>query len=363
MEPFKNMLGEEAARKIAKAMKRASASFPSEKFLKNIKKDLEPLELKDRMKLLKERLKNVLPANPKESFPLLVKALKENEKDDVGVSGFLVWPFTQYVSDEGHEHFDLSMKTLHKMTQVFTAEFAIRSFLISSEQKTLKQMLAWSQDPSEHVRRLASEGSRPLLPWGQKLTAFVSNPEKTWPLLENLKGDPSLYVRKSVANHINDHSKHHGDWVVKKLKTWDLEKHDWVIRHGTRTLVKKGHKGALTLHGIKSSKIKVLQQKVLTPKIKMGDFLQVEVKLQNPTSKPIKLILDHELGLLKANGKISPKVFKGKKLILPPKEILTLFSQIRVRSVTVRKYYYGKQAWTPILNGVKLNSLPFELRQ
>ncbi|MGE3758021.1 MAG: DNA alkylation repair protein, partial [Pseudobdellovibrionaceae bacterium] len=244
MEPFKNLLGYEAAKKIAKALKKAEPSFDESLFLLELEKKLAPLELKDRMLELTERLKRTLPKSQKESFAILVNALQSNSKNEHGISGFLVWPFTQFVADEGLAHFELSMQTLKEMTQVFTGEWAIRAFLIHNEQKTLKQMAEWAQDANEHVRRLASEGSRPLLPWGQKLYAIVEDPEKTWPILEKLKNDSSLYVRKSVANHLNDHSKNHGDWVIEKLNSWKSSKKieseiDWIIRHATRTLVKK----------------------------------------------------------------------------------------------------------------------------
>lgn len=366
MEPFKNLLGDKAAAKIARALERAHPEFSSRAFLRNIKHDLEALELKGRMLLLAKRLEAVLPNDPRESFQILKASLQTNEEDKVGLSGFLVWPLTQFVSEYGQAHFKASMQALEAMTKVFTAEFAIRRFLINHEAQTLKTLMQWTDNDNEHVRRLASEGSRPLLPWGERLPSFIQNPEKTWPLLERLKNDPAEYVRKSVANHINDHSKHHGDWVVKNLNTWaklaiDVKHLDWIIRHGTRTLVKKGHQGALALHGIESAGVELVSRKIVTPKLCMGDFLEVEVKIKNNLKKVAAVMIDHQLLLLGTNGKYRAKVFKGKKLALGPLETKSLRLQIRIKPVTVRKYYSGRQQWSILVNGKASKPLPFQL--
>lgn len=365
MEPFKNKLGEHAAQQIAHAISRAHPKFDQKLFLKNLKQELEPLELKARMILLQQRLQKTLPADPHKSFAILIKSLQKNDSDKIGLSGFLVWPLTHYVTELGLDHFDLSMDALYQMTQVFTAEFAIRPFLIRHPQKTLKQLHTWINDSNEHVRRLVSEGSRPLLPWGQRIPEFVLEPKKTWPLLEVLKLDPSEYVRKSVANHINDHSKNHGDWVVKQLESWNKKhsKHkdvQWIIRHGTRTLVKKGHVQALALHGVNACALDV-SQKVVTKKVRLGEFLKVQVTLRNTSKAAALVIVDHELLLLKASGRTSPKVFKGAKLTLQSGETRTLDLQVRIKKVTTRKYYAGKQGWTARVNGKVLKPLPFEL--
>ena len=368
MEPFKNKLNEEAAKRIACAIKRGYPTFPEEKFLHNIAKELAPLELKERNIFLKNRLVKFLPEDKKKCFPILVDALKKNEKDEVGLSGFLVWPLTEFIAEHGLEHFELSMYALYQMTKVFTAEFAVRNFFLRQEDKTLILFKLWAKDECEHVRRLVSEGSRPLLPWGKKLSKFAQNPEKTWPLLEALKNDSSLYVRKSVANHINDHSKNHADLVVKKLKAWkkaypENKNINWIIRHGTRTLIKKGDQKALELHGIKKVKIKIKYQKILTKQVKMGNALQVELAIANPSNKNITLLIDHEIELLGARGKYRSKVFKGKKVIFRAKEIKIISSQIKIKAVTVRKYYLGTQYWCPIINGEKKKKLAFLLKK
>lgn len=362
MEPFKNFLNEKAAEKIAQALHRADNKFDKKVFLKNIKQELEPLELKERSLLLAEKIKQQLPMMPKKSFPILIRALQKNESDQIGLSGFLVWPLADIVQKYGLNDFDESMKALYQITQVFTAEFAIRPFLISNPEKTIKHLSVWTKDKSEHVRRLVSEGSRPLLPWGQKIPQFVADPEMTWHLLEQLKFDSSKYVQKSVANHLNDHSKNHPEWLLNKLDDWSQASGlDWIIRHATRTLVKKGHPKALALHGIKPVKFKLLTHQIKNKTIYLGSALYTVLEIQNLENKTINLMIDHEIAFLKANGKHTIKVFKGKKIQILPKQKIKLELKIPLKPVTTRTYHPGTQMWSPLINGKRFDQLKFKL--
>lgn len=366
MEPFKNLINEKIAIQIAQAIARSYGTFDQKCFLQQIGKELSPLELKARVIFLAIRLKEYLPKDQKKSLKILKKAIKQSQTDNIGLSGFSVWPLTEYIARYGLEEFDLSMNVLKEMTKVFTAEFAVRNFFLFDENRTLKYFSEWVKDENEHVRRLVSEGSRPLLPWGQKIPNFVKDPTITWQLLEILKKDSAMYVRKSVANHLNDHSKSHPDLVVEKLIAWknsvsfDAEL-DWVIRHASRTLIKKGHKKAFLLHGVETGKIEVLSQKLLTKKIKLGGALEVEIKIINLGKKAQKIILDSEISLLKANGSHNVKCFKGKNLMLGPKESQKVTLKIPIRLVTTRTYYPGKHYWNCKVNGVSSERIVFDL--
>lgn len=367
MEPFKNLINENVAKQTAKAISRNYPDFNEKSFLKNIGKELAPLELKDRVILLAKKLHAHLPADQKKSLRLVEGAIKQNDKDEIGLSGFASWPLTEYVSRYGLDEFDLSMNVLKEMTKVFTGEWAVRTFFLADEKRTLKHFQKWVHDENVHVRRLVSEGARPLLPWGQKLPSFVKDPKITWELLEILKHDKEEYVRKSVANHLNDHSKNHPDFIVKKLLAWkkshgedkDL---DWIIRHASRTLIKKGHAEAFKLHGVESGKVKVLSQKILTKKVDLGKTLKVEVEFQNLGSKKLKVILDHEVHLLKANDKHNIKCFKGKSVELLPKEKKKVEFNIPLKPVTTRTYYGGEHFWNIKVNGVSEKKLSFMLK-
>lgn len=364
---MKNLFNQEVASNISKAIKKNWTDFNHSSFIKNIDKELAPLELKDRVAFITNRLKSHLPHDSRVAIPILVKALKDEKKNPDGLASFSVWPLTHYVALYGIDHFDLSLNALREMTKVFTSEFAIRPFFIKDQKKTLKFMRECTRDQNEHVRRWASEGSRPLLPWGEKLHCFVANPLDTWDILEKLKNDPSMYVRKSVANHINDHSKNHPELVIEKLLCWYHDKNktaeiDWIIKHASRSLIKNGVKAAFVLHGIEESKIKILDQKIIKNKIKLGDSLLVEFTIKNLSNKSAQMIIDHELHLLKANSKHLIKVFKGKRITLAAGQIKTLEMSIPLKPVTTRVYYSGEHYWNAKINGVSGERIQFQLK-
>ncbi len=366
MEPFKNHLNEQAACKIAQAIYVQYPQFDRALFSENLSQKLQPLALKERMRLLAQRLIDQLPQDIEYSFDILVRALKNEASNPLGLSGFLVWPLTEVIAQTGMQDFECAMNALKETTKVFTSEFAVRPFFIEHESKTLEQFSKWLNDPNEHVRRLVSEGSRPLLPWGQKLSRFVENPHLTWPFLDALKGDPALYVRKSVANHINDHSKKSPEFVLDRLQKWQQkgEKNlhiEWLIRHATRTLIKKGVSSAFELQGITQNKVTLIDAKIITPSIKLGMSLKVEVVVFNQSPESVRVMLDHELDLLRANGKHHIKVFKGKIISLASGETQKIALALTLKAVTVRRYYSGRQFWCIKLNGCDTPKQPFEL--
>ncbi len=152
-----------------------------------------------------------------------------------------------FVARQGLEDPDFSLEALRDLTPYGSAEFAVRPFLVRDLTGTVRTLTRWAEDENEHVRRLASEGSRPRLPWGLRLAALVQDPEPTGPILDRLQDDPSLYVRKSVANHLNDIAKDHPDRVIARVSAWDRDRPGtaWIVRHALRTLVKRGDARAL----------------------------------------------------------------------------------------------------------------------
>ncbi len=344
MEPFKNQINEKTALIISKNIKRHFLDFDENFFKKNVQSELEPLELKDRVRFLANKLHQFLPRDFKKTAKILAGAVDR----DTNLSGFNVWPLTEYISIYGLDHLDESMLVLKEMTKVFTSEFAVRAFFIKDQEKALKFFKKWMNDEDEHVRRLVSEGSRPLLPWGQKLPGFITAPQLTLELLEHLKNDESLYVRKSVANHLNDHSKNHPDLVVKTLQSWQKKAPkdkniDWIIRHASRTLVKKAHPKALALHGVSEAKIKLVKSQLKKSTIKLNESLEFEIVIQNLSQSKALVIIDIDIALLKSNQTHSDKCFKGKKINLEAREKKSLSLRIPFKKVTTRTYYSGVQ--------------------
>lgn len=357
MEPFKNEFSHAKARRIGEALKRAHPAFPTARFNKGLESALEPLELKQRMHLIADRIESVLPAHPPELFAILVQSLAGDGSDTRGLRGFLVWPLTEIVARRGLPHFEASMAALREMTKRFTAEFAIRPFLREHPRRTLKQLRAWCGDPDAHVRRLVSEGSRPLLPWGGNLSELLEPPHPTLALLEKLHRDPSDYVRLSVANHLNDFSKHHPSVVIDTLGRWrDADPDDprlaKLARHACRTLLKAGHAEALEFHGYgvaKSLELVILELAEKT--VKTGGSLGYRIILRNAARKPVKVMFDYAIHHRKANGSLSPKVFKGRVRELAPGEVWEITGRHSFKPVTTRVYHPGIHRFEPRING------------
>ncbi len=363
MEPFKNLYSEDTSKTIATALKGVWPDFNRRRFLNNIGNALQPLELKARMQLLADRIETELPPDPEITFPLLIQALAKDETSSEGLSGFSVWPLTEIIARRGLNHFNLSMFALSEMTSRFTAEFAIRPFLREFPNRTLAQLEEWTQHPNEHIRRLVSEGSRPLLPWGERLTAIRDNPKLTQPLLEKLKDDPSEYVRRSIANHLNDHSKGHPEYVLDIIRKWLREVNGnessltaqnrlRLARHATRTLLKSGHARALKIHGYAPPTAVELIDWCIHPKaIQIGTALHYRLNIRNRSDTPAKILFDYAIHHQKANGTHSPKVFRGRERKLQPGEVWSIEGKHPIRPVTTRKYYPGIQHFEPRING------------
>ena len=243
-------------------------------------------------------------------------------------------------------------------------EDAIRAFIDAHPDATLAELTQWSTDSNYHVRRLASEGTRPKLPWSRRLTIDVTAPI---PLLETLHADPTRYVTRSVANHLNDISKSHPELVLKLLREWKKAKRqttkelDWISRHALRTLIKQGHAPALKFLGYRDNpKIEVADFELKTSELKPGDSLELSFLVQAERSE--KLMIDYVIDFVKANGTTAPKVHKLKRLSLSKGETAALNKRHRLHAnATTYKLYPGRHAVTLQINGKPFGTLPFQL--
>ena len=367
MEPFKNEFSHPNARRIAAAMKRAHPAFSIPRFTNGLAVALEPLELKQRMHLIADRIEAGLPAHPPELFSILRKTLAKDEADTLGLRGFLVWPLSEIVARRGLDHFRESMELFSEITKCFTAEFAIRPFLREQRERTMKQLHAWCGHPNEHVRRLVSEGSRPLLPWGGNLPELLKAPHPTLGLLEKLHQDPSDYVRLSVSNHLNDLSKHHPALVIETLTRWranapDDKRLEKITRHACRSLLKAGHPGALKLLGYGPAKSLELTGFELTEdSVNLGGHLGYRLVIRNASRRTAKVMFDYAIHHRKANGTLSPKVFKGRTRELAPGESWEVTGRHSFKPVTTRVYHTGVHGFEPLLNGRSCGMSDFRL--
>ncbi len=345
-------------KRLAAEIKKAHPAFVEKEFHKDATYNLAELELNGRMRQTSMALRKYLPKDYEEALRILFAVAPNID----GGYANLVYP--DFVGLYGHDHFDTSMDALKFFTQHGSSEFAIREFLKRDFAKTIAVMKKWARDKNYHVRRLASEGSRPRLPWSFKLDAVVENPRLTLPILEQLKGDNELYVRKSVANHLNDFSKDHAGLLIDTVKKWDLshEHTAWIVKHACRTLIKKGNPAALAVFAFeKSTKVAVKKLKLASEKIKIGGRLEFSFDIISQKNKPQKLAIDFTIYYRKKLGELSPKVFKLKEITIAPGEILTFKKAQRMQDFTTRKHHAGKHKLVITVNGKSLAEKIFEL--
>ena len=335
-------------RQIADLLDEAHPGFDRKRFLTVATTGLDELTLIQRVRRATEACHATLPAD----FPKAVAALKRIAPQVQ--HGFVGIFLPDFVGQHGHGHFNESMEALKYFTPFSSAEFAIREFLKRDLARTLAVMERWSQDENEHVRRLASEGSRPRLPWSFRLDALVADPSPAATILENLRADPSLYVRKSVANHLNDISKDHPDWMLARLKSWDLaHPHtQWIAKRAARTLIKAGHQPALHLFNFGGKPaVKLSGFKVTPARLKLGQVMEFSFSLTSTSRKSQSLAVDYVIHYVKASGGTSPKVFKLRELALAAGETQVIRKRQTVRNFTTRKHHAGRHRVEIQING------------
>lgn len=350
---FKEWINQDLVDKLAQEITDVYSTFNSKEFRK-VSRMLSQFELKGRVLIITAELKKHLPEEYLKSLEIIINVIQRKN-----LKGFELWPFSEFIGQFGLNHFNESMNAMYLLTQQFTSEFAIRPFFLKDHQKVLKYFHRWSKDKNLHVRRWVSEGSRPLLPWGLKLSQFIDSPQLTISLLENLKFDEELYVRKSVANHLNDISKHHPDLIIKTLQEWEkscpkihIQKINWIKRQALRTLIKKGNLKALKLMGVSSkTEIKISDFKLNQIKFKLNDKLNFEFKITSQSNKEQTLVIDYKIDFIKSNGKLSPKIFKLKTIKLDAKKSLKIKKSHHLRAITTMKYYKGKHKLSIQVNG------------
>lgn len=259
--PLKHLLGREAVDCLAHNLRVVRPTFDAASFREAALNGLEDLEFMPRGRHVAAALRQFLPAKFADAVHILVESFTppRTDAEEFGLAEFFYLPHSFFIaeygvdpSDNGGEDpFDISMVALRELTMRFTSEFAIRPFLTRDLNRTLSQVMRWTTDPNPHVRRLCSEGTRPRLPWGKRIPALVEDPSPTVPILEQLNRDPSLYVRRSVANHLGDIAKDHPEFVIEICLRWLEEdpspETKWLVRHAVRGLAKKGHPAALAL--------------------------------------------------------------------------------------------------------------------
>lgn len=366
-EPLKNSFGPNVPKRIAAMIGATEPSFDQSGFIESCLDGFESMELTERARHISVALGSHLPADRSRALAIIVASLGPEIGDSelTGMDGFVYLPFVFFVADHGLDHFDASMNAQYELTKRFTAEFSIRAFLERYPERTLARLSSWAQDPNVHVRRLVSEGSRPRLPWAPRLRSFQADPGPVVELLELLKDDPEEYVRRSVANNLNDIAKDHPELVVEIARNWwadaDAQRRK-LIRHGLRTLIKQGDPGALDILGYgPDSPVRISAVRVEPPQVEIGSKVRIQIDLENPSTTEGGGLVDLIVHFVKANGSTSPKVFKGAEVTLAAGETTTVSKTVSVKQHSTRTHHPGRHRVEVQLNGEAVPGGHFEL--
>ncbi len=367
-DALKSKYGLEIPQAIAASIKTVYPQFASDDFYRDVSKGYLKLELMQRGKSIARSLHQFLPNNFDDAIQILLNSVAQITQPHAAhaMASFIYLPHLEYVAKYGAAHFESSMHAQYILTQKFSAEFCIRVFLEKYPERCLAQLKIWAQDSNPHVRRLVSEGTRPRLPWASRLREFQRNPAPVLALLELLKDDDSLYVRRSVANNLNDIGKDHPKLLIQTAQRW-MQNADanrtWIIKHALRSAIKRGDRAALDLFGFgKIVECKLDQIRISPIVAKIGGSVKFECTLHNTCNKTQDFLIDFCVHYVKANGKHKAKVFKLKTLQFDVGAQLRISKSISLAQMTTRKHYPGMHKIDLIINGVHHALGGFELR-
>jgi len=366
-EAFKTFLNAAVVRTAAGHLHRAWPDFDARAFERRSLAGLDALEMKARAMQIADALEATLPTDFDHAAAVLEASLAplDDETGALGLRAWALWPVGEFVARRGIAHPARALTALHAITQRFTAEWAIRPFILAHPQLCWDTLARWADDPSEHVRRLVSEGSRPRLPWGMQLKGLIRDPSPTLPLLRALQDDPSEYVRRSVANHLNDIAKDHpalvSQWLGAHLPGASVERRA-LLKHASRTLIKQGHADTLAAWGLGRRMEGEASLAVSPRRVCVGESLRLDVTLRSASPRPQKLAIDYAVHHVKASGETTPKVFKGWVLELGPHEERSLSKGHSMRLITTRRYHAGPHGVDLRVNGEVVATAGFNLR-
>jgi 3-methyladenine DNA glycosylase AlkC len=344
-------------RKLGEALESNVPGVHSAAFAKSVTESpWSELELMDRMRKVTDCLRDFLP----EDYPEAVKILR---MIGPGFSGFDALVFADFVGRYGVDHLNESIPALQEFTELCSSEFAVRPFIERYPDAMFRQLESWARSENKHHRRLASEGCRPRLPWSSSLRGLKRDPAPIIPILEILKSDPEDYVRRSVANNLNDISKDHPNMVIALVKRWQggPKETDWIVKHACRTLLKQGRADVLELFGFTSPSAVASSPLIISPKVvSIGESISMSCRLMTQQASLGKLRVEYLVHFIKSNGAASPKVFQVFEKVLTASEQV-IEKRHSFKDLSTRKHYAGSH-WIEIrVNGVVMAQAELEL--
>lgn len=322
--------------------------------------------LRQRVDLVRDALLSDLPAGFPPAERIVLDLL-----DEPRFAGWMIWPVTELVSARALEtgsvpDFDAAMGLLARLTVGLTGEFAVRDLLIARPERALDMMRSWTEHDNEHVRRLATEGSRAYLPWAKRVPWLLRHPGATRGILDASYRDPAEYVRRSVANHLNDLSRVDPAVVIETATAWAAAPDaatPRVLRHGLRTLVKKADPAALRLLGFEGDSLEVARPRVSSETVSWEGSVQFTAAVTNGGETDAVVAIDYAIGFQRADGSVRPKVFKLASRRLAPGETVSITRTHSFRPITTRTYYPGPHFVMVQANGVPSPLADFILHQ
>ncbi|HVE46735.1 MAG TPA: hypothetical protein VNA57_08325 [Acidimicrobiales bacterium] len=360
MPAFKDEFNPGLVRALAGELRRAWPEFPSERFTRGVASALEPLELLARADMLAERLAATLPEVFGEAAAVFWRALESPT-----FTGWMTLPCGTFVAKQGLDDPDVALPLLAGLTPRWSSEGPIRPFIERHSALTYDYLRRWCGDEDEHVRRLVSEGTRPRLPWAPLLRGLIADPSPNIPLLEALVDDPSFYVRRSVANHLNDISKDHPDIALDLAERWVHrgESGAWIARHGLRTLVKRGDRRALAVIGAGTdTPVELVDLTLDRDQVKIGESVTFSFTVQLPTdSVACDAIVDYRVHYAGARAAKAPKVFKLTRRRLEPGRPVTITRAHSFGHVSIRRIHPGPHRIDVQVNGRVLGSAELDV--
>ena len=363
---LRNVYSTKGVSHLAANIKAVYSEFDDKGFCSVVNSKLESLGFGDRGNLISNSLDRFLPKDFEKAANILLEALPPAGSEELkGYEGFIIIPQAGFISRNGMDYFDLSIKVLFEMTLRFSTENDIRPFLIRYPEKTIARLKELARHPHALGRRLASEGTRPRLPLCGRLDIFIKDPSPVLEILEILKDDPALVVRRSVANNLNDISKDNPEVVVETLTRWKKNaspEREWLINHSLRTLYKMGHPKALELQGYPvQTEISLNSFSISKKAISLGESLGLDFILENKGDSPVKLMIDYGVHFKKANGTNKLKVFKLSKKTLEPRQQIKFKKSVPFVPINTRVFYPGDHIIDLRVNGNVLGSCNFHL--
>jgi 3-methyladenine DNA glycosylase AlkC len=332
--------------------------FDTKRFLAFVLADLDSLSIMQRLRRVAEGFHATLPADYRQALGVLRELAPRLNHS------FVTMALPEYAALYGAGDVPASMDALKFFTRFGSSEYAVRHFLQRDLEGTLAVMKRWSTDKNEHVRRLASEGSRPRLPWSFQIKPLMADPSPLAPIFENLKDDPSLYVRRSVANSLNDITKDNPEWALERIEGWSLDSPGtaWIAKHALRSLVKKGDRRALAVMGAgEAAEVELRGLKVSPKAIQLGESIALSLALHSTSSKSQRLVVDYGIHYVKKSGGTAVKVFKLKTFTLAPHAVEQLSRSQSIKNFTTRVHYAGRHEVEVFVNGQPCGRTAFTL--